>query len=154
MYVDVFICQLHLTHLIILGLSTVPYIYTTSAVLLTVSNSMVAATSVYGSRWVVRDSIAWKRACGVEIHPKSWNRIWVVSSLLCNLRRYVCNIPYSPFPQLKDCILAKWISKGAYLNGGLTEELCMKQPIGFEVLEKFVDLSNPSICWISDVHTR
>jgi len=77
--------------------------------------------------------------------------IWVVSHPLCDLRRYVS---YSPFPQLKDCILAKWMSKGAYLNRGLTEELYMKQLIGFEVLERFVDLSNPSICWISDVHGR
>ena len=57
-------------------------------------------------------------------------------------------------PTVEGLHLAKWMSKGAYLNRGLTEELYMKQLIGFEVLERFVDLSNPSICWISDVHGR
>ena len=74
---------------------------------------------------------------------------WVLLHLFCNLK---CYVSYSHFIQSKDGISAKWMSKGAYLNGQLTEELYMKQLIGFEVLERFVDLSNPSICWISDVH--
>ena len=107
--------------------------------------------SHYGCMWV-------KMGCSTE--QGSWPRdslskleqisaIWVVLHLLCNLRHYV---PYSHFLQLKDCILAKWMLKG-YLNGGLTEELYMGQLIGSEDdIGKFEDLSNPSICQISDVH--
>jgi hypothetical protein len=48
-------------------------------------------------------------------------------------------------PAVEDGISAEWMSKWAYVNGRLTGELYMKQPIGLEDGTGRVDLSNPSM---------